>query len=293
MPRFRKIIVVSAALLLFGALRQMPEGHLERSLRGDGLLEVSLGADQREMIGQTSAAIALGGLRTVVATFLNLRAYSSFDRRDWPLLESQFQTLVMLQPRSRYYWDVGAWHLSYNAASDYLEREDIPAPRRQALHRTYVIKGREFLARGVRQNPQDWQLMSSLGRFYSIASKYPDYQKAAECYRLAWQSGQARRFEARAWLYCLARVEGQQRQALELARQLMQDGGKMADTQRCLTFVLEMSQPGHRDIDALLAQCFNDRSSAKRMLQLYRDHNAEQLPMTGVELALRRLTTQN
>ena len=286
MPFTRNIIVVGVSLLAFGLLRQFPERAMEHALQRAGLLEPALATNQREQIGQTAAAVALGGLRTVVATFLNLRAYASFDRRDWSTLESQFETLVLLQPRSRYYWDVGAWHLAYNAASDYQERDDLPAPRRQALHRTYVLKGREFLERGVRQNPRDWQLLSSLGRYYSVTSKYPDYQKAAECYRRAWESGQARRFEARAWLYCLARVDGQQQQALELARQLMRQDEKMADTQRCLTFVLEMSQRNHSDIETLITQCFGNRHNAKRMLQVYRDRNAEQLPITGVDVAL-------
>ncbi len=285
----RNIFVVAIGLLAFGLLRQFPEHSLQQELQSAGLLEQALATSQKEQIGQTAAAVALGGLRTVVATFLNLRAYASFDRRDWSKLEAQFETLVLLQPRSRYYWDVGAWHLAYNAASDYQEREDLPAPRRLALHRAYVFKGRAFLERGVQQNPQDWQLLSSLGRFYSVVSKYPDFQKAADCYRRAWETGRARRFEARAWLYCLARVEGQQSQALELARRLMRQDEKMADTQRCLTFVLEMSQPHHADVDTLVRQCFGHPQQAKRMLQIYRDRNAEQLPITGVDAALERL----
>ncbi|NJM36475.1 MAG: hypothetical protein HC845_00580 [Akkermansiaceae bacterium] len=66
----------AAALLLFGAARMPYEAALAKELRAARLTPQPLEIGTREKIGQTSSAVALGGLRTLVATFLSLRAYS-------------------------------------------------------------------------------------------------------------------------------------------------------------------------------------------------------------------------
>lgn len=286
MDFFRKIAVVVLALVLAGFVKSPWEERAHRDFTEQGLLFRPLEIGVRERIGQTFAVVALGGLRSVVASFFNLKAYGSFENRDWVNLEDQYELIVALEPRTGYYWDVGAWHLSYNAAVDYREREELPAARQQALHRSYVLKGRSFLERGVVNNPDDWTLLSSLGRFYGTASKYPDYAKSADAYERAWKSGKARNYEARAWLYSLARVEGQQAKALALARQLFAEERHRVDTLRCLLFVLEWSQSQAPPTSDLLQQLFKSDAEALRMLTTYQQNNAEMLPTTGVEHAI-------
>lgn len=286
MKLWRNVIVVLVSLLFAGWIRLPWESRVHRSFEQQGILWRPLGIGVRERIGQTCAVVSLGGLRTVVATFLNLAAYGSFEKRDWVKLTDQFELIVALQPHTAYYWDVGAWHMAYNAAMDCKEREGWPAARQEALHRAYVFKGRAFLERGVLNNPGNWTLLSSLGRFYGTPAKYPDYAKSADAYERAWKTGKARHYEARAWLYSLARVEGKGREALTLARQLFERDRNRVDTLCCLLYVLEWSQPDAPATPELIRRCFEDEPSALRMLTTYRQNNAEMLPTAGVDHAI-------
>lgn len=292
MKLLRKIVVVVLALVVAGLVKSPWEEQAQREFEAQGLLFRPLEVGVKEKIGQTCAAVALGGLRSVVATFLNLAAYGSFENRDWIKLGEQFELIVALQPRTSYYWDVGAWHMAYNAAVDYKENEELPAARQEALHRAYVLKGRAFLERGIINNPNDWTLLSSLGRFYGTPSKYPDYAKSAEAYERAWKTGQARHYESRAWLYSLARVEGKREQALALARQLFARDGNRVDTLCCLLFVLEWMQKDAPPTLELLQRCFESEKDALRMLKTYRQNNAEMLPTAGVDHAIALLESR-
>lgn len=290
---YRKIGSVILLLLLAGWVKSPWELAAQRDFMQAGLLSQPLDLDTKEKIGQTSAAVALGGMRSVVATFINLAAYGSFEDRDWPKLEERYNLIVALEPKSSYYWDVASWHLSYNAAVDYREREELPAARREALHKQYIQKGRDFLDRGIKNNPQDWTLYSSKGRNYSHKDKFPDYAIAAEAYRNAWQTGKGQRtFEARAWLYSLARVPGKAHESLELARAIFRNPQNRVDSIRCLLFVLEWQVKGERTIEDLLAQCFVDHKTATEMLHLYQQNNADQMPLDGVAVALQWLKEQ-
>ena len=282
----RNSIVIIVTLFLAGLLKSPWEERMQDQFIAEGMLSRSLEIGVREKIGQTSAAVALGGLRSVVATFYNLKAYGSFENRAWVKLEDQFELMVALQPRTVYYWDVGAWHLSYNAAADYKERENLPAARQEALHRAYVLKGRKFLERGIVNNPDQWVLYSSLGRFYCTPTKYPDYAKSADAYERACKTGKARAYESRAWLYSLARVEGKQKEALQLARELYAQERHRVDTLRCLLFVLEWSQPDAPPTLELLHRYYISEERALKILKTYRDNNAEMLPTTGVDHAI-------
>lgn len=71
------------ALLAFGAARLPYEAGLAKELRSAGLTPPPMEIGTRDKIGQTSSAVALGGLRTLVATFMNLRAFSFFQEQRW------------------------------------------------------------------------------------------------------------------------------------------------------------------------------------------------------------------
>jgi hypothetical protein len=286
MKFYRKIITLFALLLLAGMVKKPWEAAIGADLRHDKLLSEPLNLTTRESIGQTSSAVALGGLRSVVASFWNIRAYTSFEESNWVKLEDQDETIVALQPHTAYYWDTGSWHLAYNAAVSSRENENFPAPRREALHRTYINKGKAFLERGVKNMPGNWILLSSLGRLHGTASKYPDYEKSAAAYQQAWETGKARNFEARAWFYSLARCEGKDREALHLGRALFIADKNRVDTLCCLLFVLEMRQKNARPIEELVKLCFTSHADALRMLEVYKTNNAENLPITGVDHAI-------
>ncbi|MEY5013405.1 MAG: hypothetical protein RLY69_1120, partial [Verrucomicrobiota bacterium] len=145
-----KILILVVLLLAFGAARMPYERELGKSLRDAGLFPPTLQIGTRERIGQTSSAVALGGLRTLVATFLNLRAFTYFTERRWDDVEETFNTIVDLAPHTRYYWETGSWHLAYNAASYYINDSKLPPLRRREAWRMSILKGRAFLERGIR-----------------------------------------------------------------------------------------------------------------------------------------------
>ncbi len=46
-------------------------------------------------------------------------------------LEEEYKTITTLQPKVRYYWETGSWHLAYNAYADYADKPGIPEARRR------------------------------------------------------------------------------------------------------------------------------------------------------------------
>ncbi|MCU0753376.1 MAG: hypothetical protein MUC40_10220 [Akkermansiaceae bacterium] len=115
MKPWLKNTVLVVALLAFGAARMPFEAGLSRELRAAGLFPPPLEIGTRDKIGQTSSAVALGGLRTLVATFLNLRAFTFFTEQRWDDVAGTYGMIVDLAPRTRYYWETGSWHMAYNA----------------------------------------------------------------------------------------------------------------------------------------------------------------------------------
>src|SRR5688572_17067373 len=115
----RRPLLAAAVLLAGGGLRLPLEQALTKDFQKQGLLSTPLDIDLREKIGQNSWAIALSGLRTLVATFAHLQATGYFNDWAWTDVEDSMETAVELSPEGPYYWDMGAWHMAYNAASWY------------------------------------------------------------------------------------------------------------------------------------------------------------------------------
>ena len=236
----RKAVILLLALAGFGALRLPVEQRVTRSLTGHGLLPERLALGTREKLGQTGAVVALGGLRTLIAALLNLRAYGFFEQQDWFRLEDTFHTIVTLAPRSIYYWDTGAWHLAYNAASYYQSEgaPDTPALRRRHLWRDAIQRGIALLERGIRNNPDSWVLPYRLGRLHDDPLKLTNHPEAARWFEYAIARG-APPYARRALLWSIARIPGRERETLAYARQLFADEANRVPTLRCVLFAAE------------------------------------------------------
>jgi hypothetical protein len=288
----KKAILVILAVCGAGFLKDGWERSLHAKFQQEGMIAQPLDISQREKIGQTMSIVALGGLRSLVASFINLRAYGSFQDSDWVKLEGEFETMVMLQPKLPYYWETGAWHLSYNAATSSMENMDYGQVRRKLMHKQYVNKGKAFLERGVKNNPENVPLLSSLARFYSTTGKYPNYSKAADLYREAYQTGRSRGYEGRAWLYCLARTADRQDEALLLARRLFENPKYRVDSLLCLLFVLESARSDSPPAKELLSRIFASYKEAQKLLTTYHRNNSDNMPQDGVEYALKLLESE-
>lgn len=297
MKLWLKSVLLAVALLVFGAARLPFEAGLGRDFRAAGLYPPRLAVGTREHIDQTSSAVALGGLRTLVATFLNLRAFTAFTEQRWSDLAKTFDTIVDLAPRTRYYWETGSWHLAYNAASYYLHDSTLPAPRRREAWRSYIFKGREFLERGIRNKPDDWSLYASLGFLLSDANKFPAFRDtrasfatAAAAYQKSAATGKAPAYVRRAWLYSLARVEGREAEALALARSLYAEGPKnRTPTLLMLLLVLEAHENPALDVARRAIDLFGTPEKAYDALAGHWHRTRERFPVFGVSSAFESL----
>jgi tetratricopeptide (TPR) repeat protein len=285
------------AVLAFGAVRLPFEEKLSGELRAANLFPPPMEIGTREKIGQTSSAVALGGLRTLVATFLNLRAFTFFTEQRWDDVEETFDTIVDLAPRTRYYWDTGSWHLAYNAASYYLNDSKLPALRRREAWRSSIIKGRSFLERGVRNNPDDWNLLASLGFLLSDSNKFPAFRDAnetfaaaAEAYRKSAETGKALGYVKRSQFYSLARVEGREGEALALGRSLYDAGVQnRTPTLLVLLVVLEAHENPQMDVAKRAIEIFGTPEKAYEALSLHWRRTRERFPVFGVASGLESL----
>lgn len=285
----RKWLVTAAALGAFGLARAPWEERWTAEWRQQRLLAPTIDLATREKLDQTAAAVAFGGLRTLIAAFANLRAYGYFEQQDWFRVEQAFETMVTLAPRTRYYWDTGSWHLAYNAAASYRDDESLPPVRRRQLWHDAISRGQAMLERGIRNNPDDWMLAHRLARLLDDPNKLRDSARAAEWFAYSAARG-APAFVSRNQVYALGRVPGREEEALQLARKLFADPANRVPSLNCLLFALEAH--AGKDPQRLIREVFRDDRQAFDQLSVFLTRAPEGFVQNGVREALLALTRQ-
>ena len=220
----KTVVLVLCGLLLFGAAK-LP---FERSLSGRGRDDVAvlrLGLDLREQVGQLGVLAALSGFRSVIADFLFIQAHVAWERTEWSRVLLLFRQVTTLQPRSTLFWDMAAWHMAWNASAAALNNRDQPRlALRLKAQREYFDLGRDFLERGIGNNPDRPQLYEALARLYR--DKYKDHEQAAKYFELAATKPGAPSYARRFAAYELSHVAGRERQAYERLLSLYREGEK-------------------------------------------------------------------
>jgi len=164
---FRKIafLVVIALLLLPLFWLGQPATVAARGARGGpggilAQLRTQFGLSEAELgeIDPTSEAMRLTtlGLRGVAANILWTKADIYKMKKDWTNLSATLEQLVKLEPHFISVWRFQAWNLSYNVSAefdDYRKRYE------------WVIRGIEFLKKGVRYNEREPKLYWDVGWF--------------------------------------------------------------------------------------------------------------------------------
>ena len=288
--------ILTLALLAFGAARMPFEVGLAKELKSAGLTPPPIEIGTRDKIGQTSSAVALGGLRTLVATFMNLRAMSFFENQKWDDVAETYDTIVDLAPRTRYYWETGSWHSAYNAASYYQNDSTLPPLRRKEAWRAAISRGRAFLERGIRNNPDDWSLYANLGFLLSDSNKFPAFRDtnetftaAAEAYKRSAATGKALAYVKRAEFFSLARIKGKEKEALALGQALYADPRNRVPTLMLLLLVLEAHENPAMDFTKRAIEIFGTPEKAYEALTGHWQRTRERLPIYGVAGALESL----
>ena len=221
----KRVLVAILGVALFGAAKlpvehQMSEAHRQLHFRA---VDFNLGL--REQVGQLGFIAALSGFRSLVADALFIQAHVAWEQTEWGRVLLLFGRITTLQPRTLLFWDMAAWHMAWNAGT---AAANDPAQPRLALRikaqREYFQLGKDFLERGIRNNPERPQLYEALARLYR--DKYDDHEHAAEWYAkaalLPGAPGYTRRFAA----YELALCTGHEREAYGTLRALYNSGEK-------------------------------------------------------------------
>jgi len=296
MTQGRRYWILGIAILAAGGLRLPFEQQLTSDLHQDKMLPPRLEIGTGERLGQTFSAVSLGGLRTLVATFLNLRAFGFFEQQKWADVADTYDVIVDLAPRTRYYWDSGSWHLAYNAASHYLYESELPPLRRKLFWKNNIEAGRRFLERGIRNNPDDPVLRERLGSLLADPNKVTAFGDPAEAYlasyeayRAAVETGSARNFTRRAALYSLARVPGREKEALELLHEIRSSLRVLPPTALALQYVLEYQQIPEQPVLELVDSVFPSRQVAYEILGRQWLRGRDRFPMDGMARGIRML----
>jgi hypothetical protein len=288
----RRLTAAATVLVVAGIVRMPIERSLTNDLRANGLLSKPLNIETRKKVGQGFWAVSLGGLRTLVATVLNLRAFTFFENQRWIQLADTYETIVQLAPNTDYYWDTGSWHMAYNAAAYYQTSSDLPELRRRAEWKQWIEKGTVFLEEGTKQNPDSWYLWSRLGWIYSDPNKLIDYEKSANAYLKSVKAGNALPYVRNGVAYSLARVPGREGEALDMIRELRKERRGRVPTMNCLYFTLEHRANPSKDTYQLALDIFDDEQDAYDQLAAYYLEIRKNFPEDGVAEILKKLESR-
>jgi hypothetical protein len=212
-----------AAILVFGVLKLPAERSLAQEHRESQLADVDLNLNLREKIGQVGFIAALSGFRAMLADFLFIQAHAAWERTEWGRVLFLFRQVTALQPHVPFFWDMAAWHMAWNASAAAINDRSQP---RQALRvkaqREYFAIGKDFLERGIKNNPRNPKLYETLAILYR--DKYNDHARASEFFRKAADCPGAPSYDKRFSAYELSYCEGWEPQAYIQLRRLYDEG---------------------------------------------------------------------
>jgi hypothetical protein len=218
-----RAIVVLAILVAVGALKLPIERDLTAQHRQEHFRGVEFNLDLREKIGQLGFIGALSGFRAIAADALFIQAHVAWERTEWGRILLLFRHITTLQPRVLLFWDTAAWHMAWNASVAAMNDQTQPRlALRVKAQREYFALGKDFLERGIKNNPDRPQLYEALARLYK--EKYKDHERASEFYAKAAALPDAATFDPRFSAYELSYCEGREREAYERLRGLYDEG---------------------------------------------------------------------
>src|SRR5262249_54074632 len=218
-------LIALGLLIVMGLLKLPVERDLATLHRQEHFRGVEFNLDLREKIGQLGFIAALSGFRAIVADALFIQAYSAWENTEWGRMLLLFRHITTLQPRVLLFWDTAAWHMAWNASVAAMNDPDQPRQTlRVKAQREYFALGKDFLERGIKNNPDRPELYEALARLYK--EKYKDHAHAAEYYAKAATLSEAAPWDRRFSAYELSYCAGREREAYEHLHSLYNEGEK-------------------------------------------------------------------
>jgi tetratricopeptide (TPR) repeat protein len=219
----KRLVVVVGGLLVFGAIKLPLEHRLTLAQMEARLTQTSFNLDLRQQLGQLGFTAAFSGFRAIVADMLFIQAHVAWEQTEWGRVLLLFRQATTLQPHAILFWDMAAWHMGWNASVAAMN--DASQPRlalRVKAQREYLALARDFLERGIQNNPDRPQLYESLARLYK--EKYQDHARASEFFAKAAALPGAPSYDKRFAAYELSHCDGREREAYESLRRLYDMG---------------------------------------------------------------------
>jgi tetratricopeptide (TPR) repeat protein len=214
----RRVLAI-LLLALFGAVKMPFENALDAAQRQAKLRQTALDLNLRERVGQMGFIAALSGFRSPLAAYLWIEAHNAWERTEWGRMAGLFDTVTTLQPRSLTYWDMAAWHMAWNASKAALDDPKQPSEALRIRNQRQFFKiGRDYLERGIQNNPDSYVLYAALGNL--LQQKMEDHCGAAEAYLKASEFPDAPLYISRLAGYEMAKCPGREREAYQLLKRL-------------------------------------------------------------------------
>ncbi len=220
-----RLALILLLVLVIGAMKLPIEHQLSVEHRRLHFRDVDFSLGLREQIGQLGFVAALSGFRSLVADVLFIQAHVAWERTEWGRVLLLFRQVTSLQPRSVLFWDMAAWHMAWNASvAAFNDRSQPRQTLRVKAQREYFALGKDFLERGIANNPEKPHLYESLARLYK--DKYNDHAHASEFFAKAAALPGAPAYDKRFAAYELSYCEGREHNAYEQLRRLYDMGNQ-------------------------------------------------------------------
>jgi hypothetical protein len=220
-----RTLFVPAVLIVMSLLKLPVERNLADLHRQEHFRSIEFNLDLREKLGQLGFIAALSGFRAIVADALFVQAHVAWENTEWGRMLLLFRHITTLQPRVLLFWDTAAWHMAWNASVAAMNDPNQPREMlRVKAQREYFALGKDFLERGIKNNPDRPELYEALARLYK--EKYKDHERAAEYYAKAAMLPEAAPWDRRFSAYELSYCDGAEREAYQRLRSLYDEGEK-------------------------------------------------------------------
>lgn len=217
-----KLALVLLALALFGSIRSPWEDTLRDQLVEAHLLLPPPAESVVEQMSQSALMGTLGGLRTLVSTFLALEAFDHFSLKNWEDLRSTYSIITSLEPRDENHWRDVVWHLGINATANMEFNESLPEFERKRRFQQYALEAIDFAERGIQQIPESAIIRQQLAEVYR--EKLKDNCATAKVYGDLIGLPEAPDYVRRFHGYFLARCPGKEQEAYDYLMALFHEG---------------------------------------------------------------------